>query len=76
MQTQSRAQTQAPNTPIPYPATRENPETKPCVKKVRGNNVGVREAAKKSVPTRRPQVENERHSPLLMNFMAPFMADC
>ena len=32
---------------MPYPAARENPESTPCVKKMRGSSVGVREAAKK-----------------------------
>ncbi|MFH0299189.1 hypothetical protein AAFX91_18515 [Bradyrhizobium sp. 31Argb] len=51
---------------MPYPAAREHPESTPCVKKVRGNSVGVREAAKNSVPMRTPPVENEGHSLLFM----------
>jgi hypothetical protein len=51
---------------MPYPAAREHPEGKPCVKKVRGKSVGVREAAKKSVPRRRPPADNECHSSLVM----------
>src|SRR5262245_17229220 len=51
---------------MPYPAASEHPASTPCVKKFRGSSVGVREAAKNSVPKRRPQVENECHSPLSM----------
>jgi hypothetical protein len=51
---------------MPYPAAREHPESKPCVKKVRGKSVGVREAAKKSVPRRRPLADNECHSARFM----------
>src|SRR5262245_13901104 len=49
---------------MPYPAARENPESTPCVKKLRGSSEGVREAAKNRVPRRRPLVENECHGPL------------
>src|SRR5262245_18938861 len=49
---------------MPYPAARENPESTPCVKKLRGSSKGVREAAKNSVPRIRPLVENECHGPL------------
>jgi hypothetical protein len=49
---------------MPYPAARENPESTPCVEKLRGSSVGVREAAKNSVPRRRPQIEKECHSAL------------
>jgi hypothetical protein len=51
---------------MPYPTVREHPERIPCVKKFRGNSVGVREAAKSSIPRRRPPVENECQNPLLM----------
>jgi hypothetical protein len=51
---------------MPYPTVREHPERIPCVKKFRGNSVGVREAAKNSIPRRRPPVENECQNPLLM----------
>src|SRR5262245_39732432 len=49
---------------MPYPVAREHPDSTPCVKKLRGSNVGVRDAAKNSVPRRRPLVEIECHSPL------------
>src|SRR5262245_22183498 len=49
---------------MPYPAARENPESTPCVRKLRGSSEGVREAAKNSVPRRSPLVENECHGPL------------
>src|SRR5262245_7570029 len=51
---------------MPYPAARENPESTPCVRKLRGSSEGVREAAKNIVPRRRPLVENECHGPLSM----------
>src|SRR5215469_9034232 len=57
-------QSQWPNTPILYPAASDSPESTPCVTKFRGSSVGVRAAAKNSVPRRRPPVENKRHSPL------------
>jgi hypothetical protein len=47
---------------MPYPVAKEHPESTPCVKKLRGSSVGVKEAAKNSVPRRRPPVENECHS--------------
>src|SRR5262249_12808193 len=46
---------------MPYPAAREHPASTPCVKKLRGSSVGVSDAAKNSVPRRRPLVENECH---------------
>src|SRR5215475_11952899 len=46
---------------MPYPAAREHPESKPCVKNVRGKSVGVRAAAKKTAPRRRPAADNECH---------------
>src|SRR6516164_243955 len=49
---------------MPYPAAREHPESTPCVKKLRGSSVGVREVAKNTVPRRSPLVENECHSPI------------
>src|SRR5262245_57959447 len=49
---------------MPYPAARENPESTPCVKKLRGSSEGVREAAKNIVPRIRPLGENECHGPL------------
>jgi hypothetical protein len=45
---------------------RQRTSRKPCVKKVRRNSVGVREATKKSVPRKRPPAENERHDPVFM----------
>jgi hypothetical protein len=44
---------------MPYPAAREHPDSTPCVKKFRGSKVGVREAAKNSVPRRRPPKQKE-----------------
>jgi hypothetical protein len=49
---------------MPYPAAREHPKSTPCVKKLRGSSVGVREVAKNTVPRRSPLVENECHSPI------------
>src|SRR5262249_11943479 len=51
-------------TPMPYPAASDNPESTPWVTKLRGSSVGVRAAAKNSVPRRRPPAENKRHGPL------------
>src|SRR5215469_14912937 len=59
-------QSQLPNMPMPYPAAREHPESTPCVKKVRGSSDGVWEAAKNSVPSKRPPVENECQSSLVI----------
>jgi hypothetical protein len=42
---------------MPYPAAREHPDSTPCVKEFRGSKLGVREAAKNSVPRR---TQNER----------------
>jgi hypothetical protein len=44
---------------MPYPAAKEDPESTPWVMKLRGTRVGVREAAKNSVPKRRPTAERE-----------------
>src|SRR5215471_14392109 len=55
---------QWPNTPMPYPAASDNPESTPWVTKLCGSSVGVRAAAKNSVPRRKPPAENKRHSPL------------
>src|SRR5262252_11143666 len=49
---------------MPYPVAREHPDSTPCVKKLRGSSVGIRDAAKNSVPRRRPLVEIECHSAL------------
>src|SRR5262245_40464762 len=51
---------------MPYPAAIEHPESTPCVKKVRGSSDGVREAAKNSVPSKRPPLENECQSSLVI----------
>ena len=45
---------------MPYPATREHPDNTPCVRKFRGSKLGVREAAKNSVPRRKQPVQNGR----------------
>jgi hypothetical protein len=44
---------------MPYPATREHPDSTPCVRKFRGSKVGVSEAAKNTVPRRKQPVQNE-----------------
>src|SRR5690242_6801593 len=42
---------------MPYPSAAEHPERTPCINTVRGSSEGVKEAAKNSVPRRRPPVE-------------------
>jgi hypothetical protein len=44
---------------MPYPAAKEHPESAPWVTKLRGTKVGVSEAAKNSVPMKKPTVERE-----------------
>ncbi len=51
--------TQRNPTPMPYPAAKESPETIPCISGGRGSRLGVRDAAKKTVPSRTPVMHNE-----------------